>query len=120
MMTRPILCAIVLLLAGCATMQSVVNSKDQGTVRTYALSKDQAYDAAIRILRSNPGFDHLEQDRASGYLMGAFNSSLGFLGVWIEPSDGADTKVTAVLKTRTPFPAMTEKGFHDRLANAVK
>lgn len=51
---------------------------------------------------------------------GAFNSSLGFLGVWVEPTaSDTDTKVTAVLKTRTPFPAMTENGFHDRLANAV-
>lgn len=105
---------------GCATMQSVVHSKDQGTARTYAMSKDQAYDAAVRILRSNSGFDHIEQDRASGFVMGAFNSSLGFLGVWVEPTaSDTDTKVTAVLKTRTPFPAMTENGFHDRLANAV-
>ena len=110
----------LLLTAGCATMQSVADGKADGTPRTYAVSKEQAYDAALRILRSNPGFGQIEQDRASGYLMGAFNSSLGFLGVWVEPSDGTDTKVTAALKTRTPFPAMTEKGFHDRLAAAVK
>ena len=51
--------------------------------------------------------------------MGSFNGSLGFLGVWVEPTSPSETTVTAVLKTRTPFPAMTETGFHERLTEIV-
>ena len=96
-------------------MQDVINDKKQGTTRAYSITKDQAYDAAVRILRGNPGFANLEQDRERGFILGSFNGSLGFLGVWVEPTSSNETNVTAVLKTRTPFPAMTEAGFHERL-----
>jgi hypothetical protein len=109
----------LLALTGCATMQDVIDDKSQGTMRAYAVTKDQAYEAAARILRSDPGFANLEQDRERGFILGSFNGSLGFLGVWVEPASASETNVTAVLKTRTPFPAMTESGFHERLANAV-
>jgi len=114
-----VLSMAVLAFTACATMQDVIDAKEQGTVRVYSVTKDQAYEAAARIVRSNPGFANVELDRDRGFLLGSFNSSLGFLGVWVEATSPNESKVTAVLKTRTPFPAMTESGFHERLTAAV-
>ena len=46
----------------------------------YAVTKDQAYDAAVRILRNNPGFASLDQDRDRG---SSWDRSMGAWASWV-------------------------------------
>jgi len=119
-MTRLLLVGLMLSLAGCATMQDVVDGKDKGTVKAYALPQRQAYDAAVLILRGYVSFSSVDQDRERGMIIASFNNSLGFFGVWVEPVSATESKVTALLRTRTPFPSVTENGFHEDLATMVR
>ncbi len=127
---RTTLAAIVFLaiMSGCATMSDVQRVKEEGsegTVKTYPVSADQAWDIAKTVFRWE-GADAIEEHREEGYMLtssGPDLVSLGaVMGAWIKPVSNEATEVTVVSKRRITvnlFTTMTESTFHKRYAQAV-
>lgn len=121
----PIFFISVALLSGCATMNDVLNSKDEGTVQVYSIDSDQAWEIAKTVFRWE-GTDAIEEHRSQNYMLtssGANLVSMGtVMGAWVEPIDEANTKVTIVTKRRMATniaTTLTESTFHRRFAQAV-
>ncbi len=115
----------IFLFAGCASMNDVLNSKDEGTVQVYAVNSDQAWDIAKTVFRWE-GTDAIEEHKDQNYMLtssGANFVSMGtVMGAWIEPVDANNTKVTIVTKRRMATnvaTTLTESTFQKRFAQAV-
>ena len=113
------------LFGGCASMNDVLNSKDEGTVQVYAVNSDQAWDIAKTVFRWE-GTDAIEEHKDQNYMLtssGANFVSMGaVMGAWIEPVDANNTKVTIVTKRRMATnvaTTLTESTFQKRFAQAV-
>jgi len=116
---------VLIILAGCATMNDVVRAKNEGERREYPVVCDQAYDIARTIFR-NEGSDTIEDHRPEGYMLtssGANGFTWGaFMGAWVEPVKPGHCLVTVVTKRKMAVNAattLTESTFHDRFAQAV-
>ncbi len=117
---------IFLVFIGCASMSDVLKSKDEGTVNVYNVTEEQAWKIAITVLRWEDA-ETIEEHRDEHYLLtttGADLVSAGTLiGVWIEPVNNKDTKVTVVTKRKMQTnlaTGLTETTFHRRYAQAVE
>lgn len=127
---RTALAALVFLafLSGCATMSDVQRVKEEGsegTVKTYSVSADQAWDIAKTVFRWE-GADAIEEHREEGYMLTSSGPDLvswgAVMGAWIKPVSDEATEVTVVSKRRITvnlFTTMTESTFHKRFAQAV-
>lgn len=127
------LCVLVglLFLMGCmASMSNVIQSKSGGTVKIYPIDLDRAWKAALLVLRQN-GCEAIEEHRDEGYMLTTSfknwmpgTQGIGtFIGVWIESINQNAVKVTTVTKRRDPtvlVTSLTETGFHDQFAQAIK
>ena len=107
----------LLILTGCATTFSdLVRSKEEGkgTSRVYRVSVDQAWEIAEKILQwEGPG--EIEENRPEGSMVTKSGSTL--MGVWIEPIDKVQSKVTILTKsTRRTLIGLRETEFHERFA----
>ena len=121
------LAMVVLGLAGCATLNDVVQEKAQGggTVQVYPVDTDQAWKIAMTVFRWE-GSDAIEEHRDQGYMLTSsgmnFASAGAVMGAWVEPAGGGQTKVTAVTKRRMATniaTTLTETTFHKRFGQAV-
>ena len=117
----------VLGLAGCATLNDVVQEKNQGggTVQVYPVDTDQAWKIAMTVFRWE-GSDAIEEHRDQGYMLTSsgmnFVSAGAVMGAWVEPAGRSQTKVTAVTKRRMATniaTTLTETTFHKRFGQAV-
>lgn len=124
--TLAIAAAMCIWAVGCATMSDVLKSKDEGTVQTYPVKTDQAWEIAMTVLRWE-GCETIEEHRSSGYMLTTvgqnFVSAGSLVGVWVESADAGHTKVTVVTKRKVQTnlaTGLTETTFHDRFAEAVK
>lgn len=127
---RTALAALVFLaiLSGCATMSDVQRVKEEGsegTVKTYPVSADQAWDIAKTVFRWE-GADAIEEHREEGYMLTSSGPDLvswgAVMGAWIKPVGNETAEVTVVSKRRITvnlFTTMTESTFHKRFAQAV-
>jgi hypothetical protein len=116
---------LLALLGGCATMSDVVKAKDEGTSTVYPVSMDPAWMIAKTVLRWE-GADAIEEHKDEGYMLTSSGMNLvsagAVMGVWIEPVDKDNTKVTVVTKRRIAVnvaTTLTESTFHKRFAQAV-
>src|SRR5574342_406074 len=98
----PIVVLALLILAGCAnTFSELVRSKEagEGMSRVYKVNVDRAWEIAKRVSQWE-GIGDIKEDRAEGYMLiksGADWYYKGTLiGVWIEPVDKDQSKVTVV------------------------
>jgi hypothetical protein len=114
-----------LCIIGCATMDDVLNSKEEGTVKVYPVGTDKAWELAVKALRWE-GAETIEEHRADGYMLttiGANFVSMGsVVGVWVEPARKAKSKVTAVTKRKmrtNVATGLTETTFHERFQQAL-
>ncbi len=114
-----------LCLVGCATMDDVLNSKEEGTVKVYSVGTDKAWEIAMKVLRW-VGAETIEEHRSDGYMLttiGANWISAGsVVGVWVEPAGKGKSKVTAVTKRKMQAniaTGLTETTFHERFQQAV-
>ena len=117
----------VLGLAGCATLNDVVQEKNQGggTVQVYPVDTDQAWKIAMTVFRWE-GSDAIEEHRDQGYMLTSsgmnFVSAGAVMGAWVEPAGRGQTKVTVVTKRRMATniaTTLTETTFHKRFGQAV-
>jgi len=117
---------LVAVAAGCASVQTALNSKEDGTAKVYPVTESQAWEIAHRVFRWE-GADAIEEDRDNHVMMtstGTDALSYGaVMACWIEPAAGGQTKVTVVTKRRyqlSLFTTLTETTFHHRFAQAVE
>ena len=125
-MTMLVLLVVLVWVTGCATMADVVTAKDEGTSQVYPVSPDQAWEIAKTVLRWE-GSDTIEEHRAEGYMLTSSGLNLiswgAVMGVWVDPIDQNQTKVTVVTKRRLSLniaTTLTETTFHKRFAQAVQ
>jgi hypothetical protein len=111
--------------SGCASMNDVLNSKDEGTVQVYNVNSEQAWEIAKTVFRWE-GTDAIEEHKDQNYMLtssGANFISMGaVMGAWVEPVDQNNTKVTVVTKRRMATnvaTTLTESTFQKRFAQAV-
>lgn len=114
-----------LCLVGCATMDDVLKSKEEGTVKVYPVGTDKAWEIAVKALRWE-GAETIEEHRTDGYMLttiGANFVSMGsVVGVWVEPAGKGKSKVTAVTKRKMQTnvaTGLTETTFHERFQQGV-
>lgn len=126
-MKHLLLCSLILgVLAGCATMSDVVQSKDQGTAEVYPVTFDQAWQIAMTVFRWE-GADAIEEHKDQRYMLTSSGINLvsygTVMGVWIDPLPDGQMKVTVVTKRRIQTniaTTLTEATFHKRFAQAVE
>jgi hypothetical protein len=114
-----------LILTGCAnTFSDLVRSKEEGkgTSRVYKVNVDQAWEIAKRVLKWE-GMDDIKENRSEGYVVIKSGSTLFYkitlMGVWIEPVDKVQSKVTVITKSKTSvdtFLGLSETDFHELFA----
>ena len=114
------------LVAGCATMSDVMQSKDQGVSQTYPVTFDQAWTIAKTVFRWE-GADAIEEHKDERYMLTSSGMNLvtagTVMGAWIDPMPDGQMKVTVVTKRRIQtnmFTSLTETTFHKRFAQAVE
>jgi hypothetical protein len=121
------LAALLGLLAGCATMSDVVESKAEGkgTAEVYPVTADQAWEIPKAVFRWE-GADAIEEHRSEGYMLTSSGMNLvsygAVMGAWIEPVTSGRTRVTVITKRRLSVnvaTTMRETTFHKRFAQAV-
>jgi len=118
-----------LILAGCATTFSdLVRSKEagEGMSRVYKVNVDRAWEVAKRVTQWE-GIGDIRENRAEGYMLiksGADWYYKGTLiGVWIEPIDKDQSKVTVITKSRRSTDTirrLSEIDFHKSFALFVQ
>jgi hypothetical protein len=120
-----ILLSFVTLNFACATMSDVVKNKSNGTTQVYSVSENDAYKIARQVFRWE-GSDAIEERKEENLLLTSSSAGLftmgTFMGVWLEPVDTNNTKVTVVTKRKVATNAvtsLTEGTFHKRFAQAV-
>ncbi len=110
-------------LFGCASIQEAINEKAHGTAEVHAVTEEQAWQIAHRVLRWE-GADAIESDRPEQLMVSSTGGDTGtVMACWIEPVDPEHTKVTIVTKRRyqlSLFTALTETTFQARFRQATR
>jgi hypothetical protein len=101
--------ALMMMASGCASLQDLkgeviqARKSGEGAMKVYPVSADQAWDITEAVFRWEKT-DELEENRAehyvitsSGMKMAAFGT---VMGVWIEPADRSNTKLTVITRQR--------------------
>jgi hypothetical protein len=114
-----------LVLSGCAnTFSDLVRSKEngEGMSRVYKVNRDRAWEIAKRVTQWE-GIGEIKENPSEGYMLiksGADWYDKGTLiGVWIEPVDKDQSKVTVVTKAKRStdtFRRLGEIDFHKSFA----
>jgi hypothetical protein len=106
-----------LILTGCATtFGDLVRSKQEGkgTSRVYEVNVDQAWEIAKKVLQWE-GTGEIKENRSEGYMATKSGSTL--MGVWIEPIDIVQSRVTIITKsTGRTIIGLSETEFHEHFA----
>ncbi len=121
-----IVAVVSVVMAGCASLSDVLESKEEGTVEVYAVDQNRAWEIAMTVLRWEDA-ETIEEHRSENYMLttvGAdFVSAGSVVGVWVEPAKKGSSKVTVVTKRKMQTniaTGLTETTFHERFAQAVK
>lgn len=113
-------------LAGCASMSDVLQSKNEGTVNVYSVNEEQAWKIAMTVLRWENA-ETIEEHRNEHYMLTTTGVNLvsagTLIGVWVEPVNDNDTKITVVTKRKMQTnvaTGLTETTFQKRFSQAVE
>jgi len=114
-----------LILAGCATtFGDLVRSKEagEGMSSVYKVNVDRAWGIAKRVSQWE-GIAAIRENRAEGYMLMKSGADWYYkgtlIGVWIEPIDKDQSKVTVITKSRRSvdtFRRLSEVEFHKTFA----
>jgi len=114
-----------LILTGCAdTFSNLVRSKEEGKgkSRVYKVNVDQAWEIAKKVFQWE-GIDDIRENRSEGYMVAKSGETwfykVNLMGVWIEPIDKVQSKVTVIAKSKTSldtFLGLSEADFHENFA----
>ena len=116
----------VIIFSGCATMTDVLKDKEEGTVATYKIDKDNAWDIAKTVLRWED-CETIEENKLSNFMLTSvgrnFVSEGSLVGVWVEPINDEETKITVVSKRKVQTnlaTGLTESTFQESFSKAVE
>ena len=116
----------IVVVSACATMTDVLKDKDEGTAAIYKIDPNTAWDIAKTVLRWED-CETIEENRVSNYMLTTvgqnFISEGSLIGVWVEPVNEDETKITIVSKRKvqTNFATgLTESSFQDSYSKAVE
>ena len=116
----------VVFLSACATMTDVLKDKEEGTVATYQIDKETAWDIAKTVLRWE-NCETIEENKLSNYMLTTvgqnFVSEGSLVGVWVEPLNDNETKITVVTKRKVQTnlaTGLTETTFQDSFSKEVE
>lgn len=127
---KHIICSFIIIVSliyftGCATLSDVLKDKDSGTVQVYPVNFNQAWEIATTVLRWED-CETIEEHKSSNYMLTTvgqnFVSAGSVVGVWVEPVDNENTKVTVVTKRKIQTnlaTGLTETTFHNSFKKAV-
>lgn len=114
-----------LILAGCAnTFSDLVRSKEngEGMSKVYKVNRERAWEIAKRVMQWE-GIEEIKENPSEGYMLVKSGSdwySKGTLvGVWIEPIEKDQSRVTVVTKAKRStdtFRRLSEVDFHKSFA----
>jgi len=123
----------MLMTNGCASRQELCNNMiqernagKQGVTKVYPIPAEQAWEiteAVFRWEQTDEVEKHVKENyviTSTGMKMLAFGS---VLGVWIEPADSENTKVTVMMKRRVAddiFTSLNESTFFERFEQGMK
>lgn len=120
---------VVLLLVGghaCGTTQGIVQGKLEGNAVVYPVKEEQAWEIARVVLSWNDS-QSMEERRHEHLLLGSLNWSLfsygSLVGIWIDPIDADQTKVTILTKKRLATTVLEDRDegkLHRHFAWAVQ
>ena len=115
----------LLILTGCTnTFSELVRSKEEGKgkSRVYKVNVDRAWEIAKSIFQWE-GTGEIRENRSEGYMVIKSGSTwfyeITLIGVWIEPIDKVQSKVTVITKSKTSvdtFLGLSETDFHEIFA----
>ena len=115
----------LLILIGCAnTFSDLVRSKEEGKgkSRVYKVNVDQAWGIAKKVFQWE-GIDDIRENRSEGYMVVESGATwfykVNLMGVWIEPIDKVQSKVTVIARSKTSvdtFLGLSETDFHEMFA----
>jgi len=115
----------LLILAGCAnTFSELVRSKEEGKgkSRVYKVNVDRAWEIAKSVFQWE-GTGDIRENRSEGYMVIKSGSTwfykVNLMGVWIEPIDKVQSRVTVITKSKTSvdtFLGLSETDFHEMFA----
>jgi hypothetical protein len=101
--------AAIIMTSGCASLPDLkgevirARKSGEGVMKAYPVSVDQAWDITGAVFRWEKT-DELEENRAENYVitssgmkMAAFGT---VMGVWLEPTDRSNTKLTVITRQR--------------------
>jgi len=122
----PLVLVTLLTLSGCASMSDVLQSKNEGTVNVYPVNEEEAWKIAMTVLRWEDA-ETIEEHRDEHYMLTTTGVNLvsagTLIGVWVEPVNENDTKVTVVTKRKMQTnvaTGLTETTFQKRFSQAVE
>ncbi len=114
-----------LILTGCAnTFSDLVRSKEEGKgkSRVYKVNVDRAWEIAKTVLQWE-GTGDIKENRSEGYMVIESGETwfykVNLMGVWIEPIDKVQSKVTVITNSKTTldtFLGLSETDFHEMFA----
>jgi hypothetical protein len=109
MKALPAVIALMILTSGCTSLPDLkgevirARNSGEGAMKVYPVSVDQAWDITKAVFRWEKT-DEVEEYRAENYLitssgmkMAAFGT---VMGVWLEPADRGNTKLTVITRQR--------------------
>jgi len=119
--------AVVLIITGaCATMTDVLKDKEDGTVAVYKIDSETAWDIAKTVLRWE-NCETIEENKLSNYMLTTVGRNLvsegSLVGVWVEPVNDDETKITVVTKRKVQTnlaTGLTESTFQESFGKAVE
>ncbi len=109
--------------------KEVITAREEGNIgiaKVYQISTAQAWDITEAVFRWEKT-DEVEEHRDENYVLTSTGMKMvafgSVMGVWIEPIDPNNTKVTVITKRRAQrdrFTRLTESTFHERFAKGVQ
>ena len=122
-----VLFVLVTWVTGCATQNHLLRLKQEGkgTSKVYPVNADRAWEIAQKVLLWD-GAEAIEEHRSEGYILatcgvGTVSHGTG-IGVWVEPLDKVQSKVTVITRQRVitdTFQMITEASFHNSFAQTL-
>ena len=123
----------IFLASGCASLQDlyseVIKAREvgnEGVSKVYPVAENQAWNITKAVFcweKTDEVLEHRDQNyvlTSTGMKMLAFGS---VMGVWIEPVDSDNTRMTVITRRRVPsdtFTKLTAVTFYERFEQGVK
>jgi hypothetical protein len=129
----PVFLSMIIFASGCASMQELTkevinarNSGKEGVTKVYPVTEKQAWDITRAVFHWEKT-EEIEEHPDQGYVITSTGMKMlafgSVMGVWIEPVDSDNTRITVIAKRRVKtdtFTDLTPSKFYERFDEGVK